>query len=235
MPFVKGQSGNPAGRPPGAPNKATLALEAKLETRADEIVGLLVERALAGQMAAMRMCIERLLPRGRERPVPLELPTIRTGADVERAVAEITAAVGTGAVTPREGLDLIALVERSLRLVQAARRMPEEQAAEDRPETSRSTESCQETTRYNEQPEAQVDGEQRSGSELPDSERDIGTAKYNGAPGLTDDPVISSDQTPAQRTTGYSETSVGEAASGKPMPHPAPRAFERINEIQRAA
>src|SRR5262249_11141375 len=116
MPFVKGQSGNPAGRPRGACNRATLALEAKLEARAEEVVGLLIEQALAGQSAAMRTCVDRLLPRGRERPVPLELPMICTGADVQRAVAQINAAVSAGTVTPREGLDLIAVVERSFRL-----------------------------------------------------------------------------------------------------------------------
>ena len=237
MPFVKGQSGNPAGRPPGARNKATLLFEAQLEARAEEIVGRLIKQALAGQMSALRMCVDRLLPRGRERPVPLELPTIRTAADVERAVAEITAAVGDGTVTPREGLDLMTLVERSLRLVQAARGMPQEQAAEDRPDASRNSESGQETVGYNEQPETRGHREHESGSRPLDEERDERTAEYNGgAPELPKDPVMSASRRPSQRTTGYNETSAsGVASRNAPKPHPTPSADEQINEIQRAA
>jgi len=45
MPFQKGQSGNPAGRPPGSRNKKTLVLEALLEGEAEGIArGLLVFR-----------------------------------------------------------------------------------------------------------------------------------------------------------------------------------------------
>jgi len=120
MPFVKGQSGNPAGRPPGARNKHTLAVEAQLQARAEQIAGVAIERALMGDTPALRMCMDRILPRGRERPLHFALPAICGGADVERAVADITAAAGAGEITTREALDLIALVERSFRLVEAA-------------------------------------------------------------------------------------------------------------------
>jgi hypothetical protein len=132
MPFVKGQSGNPAGRPPGARNKSTLAVEAQLEARAEQIAGVAIERALMGDTPALRMCMDRILPRGRERPAPIELPAIRSAADVERAVADITAALGAREIATREALDLIAIVERSFRLIEAAharQALADEQAA----------------------------------------------------------------------------------------------------------
>jgi hypothetical protein len=37
MPFAKGQSGNPAGRPPGAHNKSMILLQSLLEGDAEKI------------------------------------------------------------------------------------------------------------------------------------------------------------------------------------------------------
>jgi hypothetical protein len=91
MPFVKGQSGNPAGRPPGARNRKTLIAEAVFEAHAEQIASCAIERALLGDVAALRLCIGVLLPRATERPVPFPLPAITGPQDVERAAAGIDA------------------------------------------------------------------------------------------------------------------------------------------------
>jgi hypothetical protein len=121
MPFVKGQSGNPGGRPLGARNKQTLAIEALLEASAEEMVDLAVERARAGSSSALRICIDRILPRVRDRPVPFVLPRIVTAADAAVAVTDIQAAVGTGEITIPEALGLMQIVEKSVSIVAAAR------------------------------------------------------------------------------------------------------------------
>src|ERR1700736_6944606 len=78
MQFHPGHSGNPAGRPPGALNKKTLAAQALLAERAEEIVTSLMDRAMEGHGTAMRLCMDRLIPTGRNRPVAIELPVIKT-------------------------------------------------------------------------------------------------------------------------------------------------------------
>ena len=75
-PFPKGQSGNPAGRPPGARNHATLAAEVLLEGEAEALTRRAIECALEGDVTALRLCLERVLPRRKSRALTFELPPL---------------------------------------------------------------------------------------------------------------------------------------------------------------
>src|SRR5579859_5821986 len=72
-PFPPGVSGNPKGRPKGSRNKATLIAQALRDSEAKALVRPLVERALKGDRPALRACVDRLLPRRRDRRVEFEL------------------------------------------------------------------------------------------------------------------------------------------------------------------
>jgi len=118
MRFQPGQSGNPAGRPPGSLNKKTLAAEALLAERAEEIVTNLMDRAIEGHGTAMRLCLDRLVPTGRNRPVAIELPVIKTPEDAELALTVITDELAAGNLTIAEVSALITLIDRMLRLAE---------------------------------------------------------------------------------------------------------------------
>ena len=60
--FAKGQSGNPAGRPKGSKNKSTRFMEL-LEDDLPDLIAVLREKALDGDMNAMRLLLERLVPK----------------------------------------------------------------------------------------------------------------------------------------------------------------------------
>ncbi len=60
--FVKGQSGNPNGRPKGARGKATMIAEALLDGDAEKLMRKAIELALAGSEPCLRLCLERILP-----------------------------------------------------------------------------------------------------------------------------------------------------------------------------
>jgi len=106
--------GNP-GRPPGARNRATLAAMALLEGEAEALTRRCVELALAGDTAALRLCLERLLPKGR--PVRLQLP-LRTLADLEAAGEAVSGALADGTVVLDEAATLTGLIEARRRLLE---------------------------------------------------------------------------------------------------------------------
>ena len=101
-PFVKGQSGNPAGRPPGSRNKATLIAEALIDGDAAPLTRSTMDNAVSGNALAQKVCMERLVPPRRERFVEFELPPIHTPADLAPAMGAVMAAVAAGEITPGE-------------------------------------------------------------------------------------------------------------------------------------
>jgi hypothetical protein len=116
-PFTTGVSGNPAGRPVGSRNAVTELAEALLDGEADALIRKCVEMALEGDRAAMKLCLERIVPR-RGRSVRLDLPEIAGAADIAPAMAAITRAVAAGAVTPYDGAELSRLLESFVRTLE---------------------------------------------------------------------------------------------------------------------
>jgi hypothetical protein len=104
-PFAKGVSGNPAGRPPGSRNRAGEIAQALLDGEAEALTRRCVELALDGDRVALKLCLERLVPR-RSRAVALDLPAIASTADLAPAIATIAHAVAAGDLTPYDGAEL---------------------------------------------------------------------------------------------------------------------------------
>ena len=116
-PFAKGESGNSAGKPKGARHRVTLATEALLDGEAEGLTRKAIELALAGDGAALRLCLERILPIRRERPVRFQLPPSQSAADM---IAEIIKGVAAGEITPGEAAELAKLVETLVRAREAS-------------------------------------------------------------------------------------------------------------------
>jgi hypothetical protein len=107
--YQPGQSGNLKGRPKGARNKTTLAVEALLDGEAEAITRKAIEKAKDGDMTAIRLCLDRLAPPVKDRPVSFHLPEIKMADDASAASGAILQAVSNGEVTPGEASDLVRL------------------------------------------------------------------------------------------------------------------------------
>src|SRR6266550_2561208 len=101
--FLKGISGNPAGKRPGTRNRATVIAEELLdcETRRP-LLRQAIDDAKGGDGVMMRFCVGRIIGPRRDRPVRFDLPPIRSAADLSAAMRAITGAVAQGELTTGE-------------------------------------------------------------------------------------------------------------------------------------
>ncbi len=118
--FRKGQSGNPAGRPPGSRNRATEMAELLLDGEAEALTRKALELALAGDAAALRLCLDRIIPPRRQRPVRLAVPPVAGAADLGATMAAITNAAASGAIATGEAAELARVVEIFVRAVETS-------------------------------------------------------------------------------------------------------------------
>jgi hypothetical protein len=118
--FRGGESGNPRGRPAGSRNKTTLAAEAMLEGEAEALTRKVIELAKEGDLTALRLCLDRILPSRRERLLQFELPSLSSAADAPKAIAAITVAVSQGEITLTEATEMAKLIETFTRAFEAS-------------------------------------------------------------------------------------------------------------------
>ena len=117
-PFKKGQSGNPKGRSQGSRNKATLAIDNLLDGEAEALTRKAIGMAKEGDTTALRLCLERLCPPRKDRPISISLPKIEKPDDALKASAALLGSVAAGEITPLEGAAVATLIEAHRRLVE---------------------------------------------------------------------------------------------------------------------
>jgi len=82
--------------------------------------------AQGGDGPALRLCIDRLAPPRRDRPVWFELPKMSESRDAVKASAAIVEAVAAGELTPVEAAELSKVIDgyaRSLQTVEFEERL----------------------------------------------------------------------------------------------------------------
>jgi hypothetical protein len=99
------------GRPQGSRNKTTIALQELLDGEAEAITRVVIDKAKSGDMMAIRLYLERVIPVRKDRPIKLHFESIETAAGVARAFDTLLQAVGSGEITPSECLTLATVLE----------------------------------------------------------------------------------------------------------------------------
>jgi hypothetical protein len=108
--FEKGHPGGP-GRPRGSRNAVNLLLDRLAEGEAETMARKVMEAASGGNLGAARLVLNRIWSAPKGRPLQLELPDIRTPADLLAAHAAVATAVSDGRLTAQDGASLSTMLE----------------------------------------------------------------------------------------------------------------------------
>jgi hypothetical protein len=95
-----------------------MAAEALLDGEAEAISRKLIEKALEGDTTALRLCLDRILPPRRERPVAFDLPKIGTAAEALSASSAVIASCAAGALSPRDAAEIMGLVSTHIHMLE---------------------------------------------------------------------------------------------------------------------
>jgi len=124
---VKGPRGRPfeagnqygRGRPKGSRNRRNRKVEEILEQYGEALIKKCIGEALQGNVRALRLCMERIVPALREPGVKLALPKGRTMEELEVAGDRLMRAIGAGNISPAEGEKIAAVIESRRRVLES--------------------------------------------------------------------------------------------------------------------
>ncbi len=110
MQYQPGQSGNPTGKKPGTLNKRTQLVKL-LEPHAPALINKCVELALAGDTNALRLAIERLIPRAKDEPVPFYLPKELNPDTFKGIIEGVMRSLESADITPEQAKTLFDVIK----------------------------------------------------------------------------------------------------------------------------
>ena len=114
--FIKGQSGNPAGRPKGSGLSAQL--RAAIEQDAPSIIKTMIEQAKAGDMQAAKALLDRVLPALKPESQAIHLPELVAAPTLaDKAKAAIDAA-GAGDIAPSAASDMVSAIAGLAKIIE---------------------------------------------------------------------------------------------------------------------
>ena len=115
-----------SGRPRGSRNRVTLAIDSLLEGQSDALTQTAISKALEGDSIALRLCMDRIAPPMKDKPVVFPLPRMHGAMDASEAAGSVLSAVSEGTLTPIEGTRVMGLIDsyrRTLELTDIEQRI----------------------------------------------------------------------------------------------------------------
>ncbi|MET0087590.1 MAG: DUF5681 domain-containing protein [Sedimenticola sp.] len=117
MPFEKGKSGNPSGRPRGVQDKRR-RYRALLDQHAPALIERAVELALEGDTSALKMCIDRILPTLKAQPLTVSIPCLENAETLADKSREVLNALSKGEITNDSALALLKAIETTGKIIE---------------------------------------------------------------------------------------------------------------------
>ena len=91
-----------------------------LDGEAEALTRKAIDMALAGDTVALKLCIDRIFPVRRDRPVTFALPPITSARDAADISAAVMAAVSNGDITLSEASEIGKLIDSYVKAYQVA-------------------------------------------------------------------------------------------------------------------
>lgn len=108
--FKPGRSGNPKGRPRGTVNRSTRLIQA-LDRDLSKLITATKKQALAGDMQAMKILLDRALPIRRATLEPIDLPALAKAQTLTEKADAIMEAIASGQLAPDTGSTMLASLD----------------------------------------------------------------------------------------------------------------------------
>jgi len=128
-----------SGRPPGAPNKVTVATRERIESEADPIAflgavmrGEAIKSAPAKEegtqieiypttdqrISAARVLADKLVPNAKTRSITMEVPKFEAAGDLVVALGSVIETMAAGDITPDEAAIIAGVIEHKRRAIE---------------------------------------------------------------------------------------------------------------------
>lgn len=119
MPFQPGQSGNPAGRPPGIIDKRIKHRELFL-AQAPELINKVIDMAMSGDMAAMKLCIDRIVPKINNDSLecPISIGNMKDPKELLDAGNDIINKIADGSLNSQNGKIISSVLDKQRKLIE---------------------------------------------------------------------------------------------------------------------
>ena len=103
-----------------------MAIESLLDGQAEALTQKAISSALTGDTVALKLCMDRIAPSPKDKPISFSLPDIHCARDASKAAGGILTAVGNGDITPIEATRVMGLIDsyrRTLELTDIEQRL----------------------------------------------------------------------------------------------------------------
>ena len=114
MKFQPGISGNPSGRPRGIKDRRTTYTET-IESMVPSLLEVLQSKALAGDLTAIKMLLDRVLPNRKAESNPV---IVDSNDGLSNQAQTVLAQILTGAVSPEAGASAITAIQGVAKIIE---------------------------------------------------------------------------------------------------------------------
>ena len=112
--WIKGVSGNPAGRPKRKYTENEIRAQNQLKEYAPMITDAVLHRVFNGNWDAIKLCFDRIHPPAKENSLSIDLPLVNSAQSALDALSYIVDCAASGGITLSEAERLTAMVNKYL-------------------------------------------------------------------------------------------------------------------------